>query len=85
MKFFQPPIKVCAMCPKPLIQNQLPLILLNLFSIEYLNHHVRITRMVNSVDYYPGPSALTSKLHPLIFPETLEGFISLQNICSIFT
>ena len=41
--------------------------------------------MVNkhSIDYRPYPSGLTPRIHPSLFLQTPQGFISLQNICLI--
>ena len=52
----------------------------SLFSKEYLNPQVKINKMVNqhSVDYRTSPSGLPSEIHPIIFLQTLKGFISLQ-------
>ena len=45
--------------------------------MKYLNHQVRINKMVNehTADYHPSPSELTSRIHPLIFLRTPKGFI----------
>ena len=45
------------------------------FFEEYLNSQVA----------HPNPSGLTSRIHSLIFLQTPEGFVSLQNICLIFS
>ena len=41
--------------------------------------------MANSFVYHPCPSRLVSRIHPFIFLETPYGFISLQNVCWIFS
>ena len=62
-----------------------PLICYFLILEEYLNLHAKINEMVNenSVDYYPSPADLTSRIHPIIFLKIPWGFIHLQRICWI--
>ena len=62
--------------PRAPILKSNPFILLPLFFKEYLNHQVRVNKMVNEhrVNYYFSPSVLTSSIHPLIY---------IQNFCWI--
>ena len=62
--------------PRAPILKSNPFILLPLFFKEYLNHQVRVNKMVNEhrVNYYFSPSVLTSRIHPLIY---------IQNFCWI--
>ena len=55
-------------------------VLLALFYKEYLNPQ----NGMQTDNYQPSPSGLTVRLHPLMFLQTLQGFISLQNISQIF-
>ena len=81
--FFNPQYK----CANPLFQNYQLLFLISSLFWEYLNPPVTINKMANkySVDYHPTPSRLTSKLQPLTQLLTSQSFISLKNICWIFS
>ena len=70
----------------PLFQNQAPHFLLSLFSENYLNPQVSISKTVNkhTVDYQPSPSQLISRIRPLIFLWTPKGFISPESFLNFF-
>ena len=59
----------------------LPIFCCRLFSENYLNPQVRINKMVNkhTVNYHPSPSQLISRINPLIFLWTPNGFISQES------
>ena len=55
--------------------------------MKCLNPQVRINKMANehAVDYYPSPSELTSRIHPVIFLWLLRDLYFLQNISWFFS
>ena len=63
-----------------------PIFCCPLFSKNYLNHQVKINKMVNKhlVDYHPSPSQWISRIQPLIFLWTPKGFISLESFLNFF-
>ena len=71
-----PPIQVYSRCLSSLFQYQR---FLMLPPSEHLNTQVRINKRVNSV-YHPSPTRFTSRIHPLIFLYTPQGFKSLKII-----
>ena len=77
-------------CHLPLSQAEqlrklLPLFLLTPLCWGYLNSQVRINKMVNSLDYNPCPSRLAPRIHPFIFLQTPQGFISLSRMLVEFS
>ena len=58
-----------------------------LFSESYLNPQVKTNQMVNkhNVDYHPSPLQLISRIHPLRFLWTPQGFISPEFFLIFFT
>ena len=58
-----------------------------LFSESYLNPQVETNQMVNkhNVDYHPSPLQLISRIHPLRFLWTPQGFISPEFFLIFFT
>ena len=87
MNFPHHTIQVCKGASISYFRISIPLFCCPLFFEEYLNPRVRINKIVNkhSVDYHPNPSELTSRIYPLIFLQTSQGFISLLNISLIFS
>ena len=81
--FLEIPIQNVQRCISILFQRNLFLTFL-LFQ-KYLNPQVRAKKMVNSVVYHPCPSRLAWRIHPFIFLQTPQGFISLQNVSWIFS
>ena len=71
----------------PLFKNQRPIFYCYLSFEEYFKPQVKITQMVNehTVDYHPSPSELTSRIYPLIFLWTPEGFIPLEYFLNFFS
>ena len=61
-----------------------PIFCCSLFSEKYLNHQVRINKMVkeHTVDYHPTPSELILRIHLIIFLWTPKGFISPEYFLS---
>ena len=63
-----------------------PIFFCPLFSENYLNPKVRISKMINKniVDYHPSPSQLISMIHTLIYLWTRKGFISPESFLKLF-
>ena len=83
---FQPPIQVCRGAYIAYFKIKAPIFCCSIFSEECLNPHVWINKMVNghTVDYHPIPSELISRIHPLIFLWTPQGFISPEYSLNFF-
>ena len=77
----------CAEVPIwPISKSKPPIFCCSIFSEECLNPHVWINKMVNghTVDYHSIPSELISRIHPLIFLWTPQGFISPEYSLNFF-
>ena len=63
-----------------------PIFCCPLFSENYLNPQVKISKMVNkhTVNYHPSPSQLISRIHTVMFPWTPKGFISPESFLNFF-
>ena len=71
----------------PYLKINVPIFCCYLSLEEYFKPQVKITQMVNehTVDYHPSPSELTSRIYPLIFLWTPEGFIPLEYFLNFFS
>ena len=85
--FLQLPIKVYRGSYIPYLKINVPIFCCYLSLEEYFKPQVKITQMVNehTVDYHPSPSELTSRIYPLIFLWTPEGFIPLEYFLNFFS
>ena len=63
-----------------------PIFCCPLFSENYLNPQVKISKMVNkhTVNYHPSPSQLISRIYPLVFLWTPKGFMSPELFLNFF-
>ena len=68
------------------ISKSIPIFCCPLFSENYLNPQVKISKMVNkhTVNYHPSPSQLISRIHPLVFLWTPKGFMSPELFLNFF-
>ena len=86
MKFSSTPNTSVRRCLYPHFKINAPIFCCPLISENYLDPQVRINKMVNkhTVDYHPSPLQLTSRIHPLIFLWTPNGFISPELFLNFF-
>ena len=68
------------------LQDQCLLILLLPLFRRTSHPHVKINKMVSkhTANYHHSPSVLTWRIHPLMFPQTLELHLSSKILCYIF-
>ena len=85
--FLQPPVQVCRCVCIPYFKLNAPIFCCPHFFEEYLNHQVRINKMVNehTVDYHPSPAVLTFKDTSSHISSGLQRGLSLQNISWSFS
>ena len=86
-KFHQPPIQACRSIYIPYFKINGRIFCCPLFSEKYLNLQVRVNKIGNehAVDYHHSPSALTSRINPLIFLWTPKGLISPEYFLNFFS
>ena len=79
MKFSSTPGQVCRSVSIPCFKINAPFFCCPFFGKKYLKLQIRINKMVNQqfrLPPYCSPSELTSRIHPLIFVQTRQGFFS---------
>ena len=83
MNFLETPVQGVQRSLNLLFQRTL-FLMFPLFQ-KNLNSKFRTNKLVKSVVYHPYLSRLASRIHPFIFLETPSGFVSLKNVCLIFS
>ena len=73
--------KICGFAHISCFKINPPIFCCPLFSENYLNPQVRISKMANkyTINYHPSPLQLISRIDPLIFICTSKGFISPES------
>ena len=87
MLCINPKCKCAAGALAPYFKINAPSFCCHLFLKQYLNPRVRIDKLINrhSANYYPSPSGVTSRIHPLIHLQNLWRWIPFQKFSYIFS